>query len=235
MNKEDRLKRDQAIHWMLSQRHAVKDIAAFLGMSKTTVYNIAREAPPRHPNPTASKVDWEKIDWVQHDSKIAFEQGVTRQHISHQRKALGIPTATKLIEQQQVDKLKQLAESQGGSLEHIPVEIVMKAMNIPTVYKVTEIAKKAGVKLKRGRADRPPYHLVNWELPNIDIERIWKMSRNSPANYRCSKRLQAPRWTPAATATQQDPEYIQAIQQETQKAQDRKALINKAERELNET
>lgn len=188
-----------------------REIADLLNLSRQFVYYAGRQHPPR-PN-GRSKVQWDQVDWTLSDSILGHRHGVTRQAISRHRRLHNIPPASEMQRKKQLAKLREVADSQGGNLDDIPLSVLMRATEVKSVARMKRLIQIAGFEYRRLKNEHPLYKTLNWELPNADLQEIWNLPANCAAKYRHYHMIPLSRWDKRSDLSQ-DLEYQAAIKQE---------------------
>lgn len=102
----------------------------------------------------------------------------------------------------------------------------MSQLDLTFEYKISshtvkKIQDEAGV-TPIGSIRLYPFDLMNWELPNTDLEEIWVMRFNRAGIERNRHKKRSPRWKKNGGITPKDPEYHRALEVERSKAQEYK-------------
>lgn len=71
---------------------------------------------------------------------------------------------------------------------------------------------------KSSLRDKYPFDIMNWELPSVDLERIWKLPRNRAGFERWRKNYPKPTWRCNGGHWPKSPEYRKAVTAEESKA-----------------
>jgi hypothetical protein len=173
------------------------------------------------------KIDFEKIatiDWTRRDADIAEEFNVSRERIRQVRL---------MLEKSKVPKTKsdttELRKSDNSTFEGKTLDECCEMFpNLSKNYIYT-LLKRKGVQLKRKQssARSPVWSLLNFDLSNNRLEDIWNLSYNAATRYRTHHA----RWS--GSHIYEDPEFLDAISMETEKASNYNA--NRTTEEMEET
>src|SRR5687768_7740724 len=122
-------------------------------------------------------VAWESIDWKLTDAEIARRHGVSPQRVGVKRKKMGFPASN-----YRYHRLVPVYEAVSTHPLTLPQRLAEQT-GIP----VTQIYYVRGVLSIRGNLnrDRYPWRQMNWELPNVDLARIWKAPPSKVCKVRC--------------------------------------------------
>jgi hypothetical protein len=172
-------------------------------------------------------VKWRSWDWSKQDVVLAREAGLSRERIRQIRQLLGAPRSPHhgsdsarrrqniLALQWAAENLDRLRGMSGAELE--------QKHGYNRDSRVYAFLKAKGV-LRNGNFNRKyRWDLMNLELPNGVLERIWKLPLYRAYTHRWQKRLPAPRWKLIGRRARlprrgELPAYRRAVQAEERKA-----------------
>lgn len=161
-----------------------------------------------------SKTDEYKTwDWTLRDVELGRLHGISRERVRQIRKSLNIPASPH----------KHLHRN-GIALRGIPVETIrsktaeeLASLTNSVTDTIYKHCRMLGVRpLKRDKRLLPIWALVNWELGNRDLARIWKLKEYRPAQRRYLSGKGAAKYD--GRASQNSLDYHEAIAAEKQKA-----------------
>ncbi len=167
----------------------------------------------------SSVYDWRVVDWRMSDAAIAHQLGCARERVRQKRiedrrpqsplahlSVQGVAVGIWMLDHRDEPRTSaELAEQFGV-----------------TTVQVESVARRVGYKLVPP-PPRPPRLAmrdllpINWDLPNPDIERIWKRPFNWAANVRTRTRKPKSRWN-GRMHLAGDAAYHAAIKAEQRKA-----------------
>ena len=165
-----------------------------------------------------SKIDWSQVDWSIPDTQLGEQLGLTRQGVNHQRQQARQPPAGKRgwgdKQQERRAQIEQwLRQDPAASTADIAVACGVSAETV------------RNAKRRLGLVNLPQRtkygHLreaMNWQLPNCDLERIWRLPSTYAGVFRYRWKKGPARWHRKSGILPQDPAYHQAIAQEKAKA-----------------
>jgi hypothetical protein len=136
---------------------------------------------------------WSKVDWSKQNCELADEVGLSRERIRKIRQRLGAPKPTHL--HRRIRKSAQALQWAKDNLEKL------KGLSL------SELGRKYGLSrwqgsavyqflkpfLRNGRR-KHRWDLMNFRLPNQDLERIWRLPFNIAGRHRVRKEIQQPTW-----------------------------------------
>ena len=168
---------------------------------------------------------WRSWDWSKQDVELAGETGRTRERIRQIRQLLGAPRSPhhgrRLAGHCQTRLALEWVAENLARLKGLSREEVRRKYGFPKNSRVFEFLKAKGVLRDGLRKYR--WELMNFDLPNSVLQRIWKMPLNVAADHRYRKHLPPPKWSLASgLAVLQRRGELQAYQRAVQ-AEERKA------------
>lgn len=181
---------------------------------------LGKEPAPHDVNPspeypdvpsTLKRYDWTQVDWNFPDIQIARKIGCTREMVRQKRAKLGLPKC--LFHNW---RYEQFVKAFYGVTELTHAQAKAKfpvAMNSFRKY-----CAKAGIKaLFEKTPTKHPWNLMNWDLSNLLLAQIWKISKSGTvANYRCNTIKPKPKIAPRCDNI--PPEWQSIVGQEKLKA-----------------
>lgn len=138
---------------------------------------------------------WSTVDWSKQDVELADEMGLSRERIRQIRQKVGAPKSARQHKMRKsaaalqwakdnLDKFKGLSGAElgrkyglGPHWQHGPLYPFLKPL------------LRDGKRIRKHRWD-----LMNFRLPNHDLERIWRLPRNMVAAYRFRNQRPPPAW-----------------------------------------
>jgi hypothetical protein len=147
---------------------------------------------PRRLQRNAHLAKWSKVDWSKRNIELAEETGLSRERIRQIRQQVGAPKPAHRNRRKR--KAAQALRWAKDNLEKL------KGLSI------SELGRKYGLSRWQGsvvyqffkpllRDGRPKHRwdLMNFRLPNRDLERIWRLPYNIAGPHRIRKQLQHPK------------------------------------------
>jgi hypothetical protein len=138
---------------------------------------------------------WNKIDWTKQDIQLAAEIKLSRERIRQIRLRLGAPKSPHHREIRKSTLALQWAiDNQDKLLGLSQAEITRKyGLRMDdrsgALYQFIKPLLRNGNLFRKHRWD-----LMNFDLPNHDLERVWNVPRNMLGSYRRRNRRPPPRW-----------------------------------------
>jgi hypothetical protein len=136
---------------------------------------------------------WSKVDWSKQNCELADEMGLSRERIRQIRQEVGASKPTHL--HRRIRKSAQALQWAKDNLEKL------RGLSL------AELGRKYGLSRGQGSAvyqflkpflrdgrRKHPWDLMNFRLPNRDLERIWRLPFNMAGPHRVRKQLQQPKW-----------------------------------------
>jgi hypothetical protein len=194
-----------------------------------------RALKPGSPGPSSRRelrrapylAKWRSWDWSKQDVELASEAGLSKERIRQIRQLLGAPRSPyhgsyPASRRQNIITLQWAAENL-DRLRGLSGAEVERKYGFKRYLHVYTFLKAKGI-LRNGNLIRKfRWGLMNFELPNGVLQRIWKLPLYRATTYRSRKRLPAPKWTLTGglAALQRRGElraYNRAVQAEERKA-----------------
>ena len=174
---------------------------------------------------------YKQLDWEKQDIILAGEIGVTRERVRQVRRILG----------RQNSKFHGCQLNSTWGAARLALQDYLRASGRVTLKQVcgiimglsatkdnlamtSTICQQIGFatrRTKRGGNGWRERWQVNFDLPNIDLESVWGLSSNLPANERARNKLGKSCWDGQNPHRCEDPTYQEALRQEHLKARQR--------------
>jgi hypothetical protein len=169
---------------------------------------------------------WSKLDWSKQNSALADEMGVCREYIRQIRHQVGAPKPAHPLRRRKSVKALQWAKDNLDKLKGLTGAELGRKYGLSPHWQNGPLYPFLKPFLRDGRLIRKHrWDLMNFRLPNRDLERIWRLPRNMVASYRF--RMQRPRATwcfrPGPGCTHFSGRGERQAYQRTVKAEERKA------------
>jgi hypothetical protein len=136
---------------------------------------------------------WSKVDWSKSNAELADQAGLSRERLRQIRQRVGVPKPThrhnrvrKSAEALQWAK-DSLDKLRGLSLVELRRKYGLSCWRGSAVYQFLKPFLRNGSRKHR-------WDLMSFELPNRDLERIWRLPYNLAGPHRVRKQLQQPKW-----------------------------------------
>lgn len=158
---------------------------------------------------------WKFVDWTQQDCIISKQIGFTRERVRQIRNELGKPQSPnhgKLTKKPYATKARNVAIFANNRLT---ASQIAKIAKVSYKYTTKIISKNKLPHL----VNRPAINkLINWNLSDRDINRIWEAGINYAGSCRYKNGYNRPRWD-ARKNWNQNKEYLIAIREEEKRAE----------------
>ena len=136
---------------------------------------------------------WSKVDWSKQNCELADELALSRERIRQIRQQVGASKPTHL--HRRIRKSAQALQWAKDNLEKLKglswAELMRKyglsRWRRSAVYQFLKPFLRNGSRKHR-------WDLMNFRLPNRDLERIWRLPFNLAGPHRVRKQLQRPTW-----------------------------------------
>ena len=139
--------------------------------------------------------NWSKVDWSKQNCELADEMGLSRERTRQIRKQVGSPKSTHHRRMRKsasalqwakdnLDKLKGLSGAELGRKYGLS-----RHWRSGPLYPFLKPFLRDGIRIRKHRWD-----LMNFRLPDRDLERIWRLPRNMVASYRFRNQRPSPTW-----------------------------------------
>lgn len=158
-------------------------------------------------------VNWREVDWTEQDTIIAQKVGRTRARVGQVRQALRMPRPKMYHQATQSDIRRIKSELTPEIVQGRTTKEVAEILKSST-HNVREAVKQLGLRQAMKPYQKIPVAVANWDLPNLDLAKIWDLFSNTPAIVRRRNRLRNARWDLRSKQTRQDPEYWKAVEAE---------------------
>lgn len=155
---------------------------------------------------------WETLDWTKQDIVLAAELGMSRERVRQKRRQLGHDNS---------EKYKRMRAAKSYQIE----DWVQKNRHREGTVTLDDVCEEiagcsraqvagclAQFNFKAGKINRW-WQVVNWDLPTIELARIWGVSLVTVANYR-TKFQQKAKWDGRSNRHTDNPEYLTAVDAE---------------------
>jgi len=183
------------------------ELAEEMGVSSWTIAVIRRQigAPksPRYYERRSKfkepfRAKWRSWDWSKQDIELARETGLSRERIRQIRLLLGIPKSphhgSRPASRRQYALALQWAAENLDRLRGLSAAEVERKYGHKRHSRVCVFLKTKGVLRDGNLLRKYRWDLMNFELPNGVLQRIWKLPSYRATTYRSRKCLPAPRW-----------------------------------------
>ncbi|MGO8928293.1 MAG: hypothetical protein ACLQU3_15605 [Limisphaerales bacterium] len=135
---------------------------------------------------------WSKVDWSKLNCELADETGLSRERIRQIRQRVGAPKPTHRSRRRKTAKALQWAKDNLEKLKGLSKAELTRKYGISR-YPGSALKEFLKPFVRDGRR-KHRWDLMNFRLPDCDLERIWRLSRNMAGPYRFRKQLQRPTW-----------------------------------------
>jgi hypothetical protein len=168
--------------------------------------------------------NWSNVDWSKQNCELADKTGFSQEYIRQIRQRVGAPPANHPGRQRVTAKVLQLAKDNLDRIKGLSWAEVERQYSLGSHWRSGLPHEFLKPFLRDGRLHRKhPWHLMNFRLPNSDLERIWRLPYNMAGSYRCRKKLPLPKWPvkegrPQFSGRRQLQAYQRAAKAEEQKA-----------------
>lgn len=161
---------------------------------------------------------WADVDWAMRDIDISQQLGVTREAVRMARRRCGAgPSAPS-----NMTRFRCYVALNKQALEGRTVDQAIEASGLVGLNRSTaaEALRKVGVPLKllHGGSATKLGNVVAWELPSLDLARIWGTALSTVVHFRRRHKEAAPRWRASRHRKPSDPEHLAALEAERRRA-----------------
>ncbi len=165
------------------------------------------------PKVTKFNIDWKSLDWSQPNIRLSERIGCTREFVRQKRAKLGKPKLSVYENQYQefVDFLKGRDWATRKDFANFGISYMTGRRYLLRAQKKYSPAPRTGW---RHRAC--PCSLMNWELPNLLLDEIWRIRRGTSATYRSRMGMR----TAAFRAGQLPERFTGTVEAERKKAKE---------------
>jgi hypothetical protein len=172
----------------------------------------ARRGAPR-------RYDWSGVDWSERDVDIAARLGCSREAVRRMRGASGKPPSPlKHRRAATVATVRYLRDRPDVAAGARDVDLAGRPGLLRDPNRVSAVRRALGIGKAPGHlCTRFPWTLVNWDLSNADLARVWRVHRQTPAQTRYQKKMPAARW-PAYIGRERGDGYRESLAAERVKA-----------------
>ena len=141
----------------------------------------------------ASLAKWSKVDWSKQNCELVDEMGLSRERIRQIRQQVGAPKPTPGH-----PRMHKSAQALQWAKENLEKLKGLSRAELERKYGLSRWQGSAVSQflkpfLRNGRR-KHRWDLMNFRLPNQDLERIWRLPYNMVGPHRVLKQLQRPTW-----------------------------------------
>src|SRR2546430_12398871 len=167
---------------------------------------------------------WKRVDWRKQDGVIAQTMEIPGDRVRQVRKMLGAPPPANPYRHRVTNARLATVEARRAELKGLNLKNAARLLgfkNSPSPA-VLQMLKDSHLVVDGRR--KHPWSKMNFELPNMTLERIWKLPEQKAAHYRYLNRLGKPRWNLRGGPSRNrnwpgdNPKYRQAVRAEERKA-----------------
>lgn len=171
----------------------IGDIRRRIGAPKSPRFHKYRS---KFIEPTLAK--WRSWDWSKQNFELAQETGLSRERIRQIRQLLGAPRSPHHRSRPAISRRDTLtvqwATENLDRLSGLSWTEVEREYGFKRHWQVYAFLKAKGVLRHGNRIRKNRWRLMNFELPNWVLERIWKLPLYRANGHRWRKHLPTPRW-----------------------------------------
>ena len=169
---------------------------------------------------------WSKADWSKQDVELADEMGLSRERIRQIRQKVGAPKSARQHQMRKSAALLQWAKDNRDKFKGLSAAELGRKHGLSPYWRSSPIYPFLKPLLRDGRRIRKHrWDLMNFRLPNHDLERIWRLPPNMVAAYRSRNQRPPPAWRfkrarghPQLSRREQLPAYRRAVKAEERHA-----------------
>jgi hypothetical protein len=140
--------------------------------------------------PVEPPIDWLNLDWNKPDVILSREVKRTREMVRQKRAQLGKPRKT--CSDFEFEKFVKLMAGKTSVTSDD-----LKASNV-SPQTARRYCDRAGImfapKPKYENRGHIPWHLMNWDIPNAILRKIWRLGAGSPQNHRSQHACTRAKW-----------------------------------------
>jgi hypothetical protein len=138
---------------------------------------------------------WSNVDWSKQNCELANERGLSQERIRQIRQQLGAPQPNHPGRQRVTAEVLQLAKDNLDKIKGLSWADVERKYGLASHWRRSSPHEYLKPFLRDGRLKtKHPWHLMNFRLPNSDLERIWRLPYNMAGAYRYRKRPSPQPW-----------------------------------------
>ncbi|MGD0259883.1 MAG: hypothetical protein ABSD29_08650 [Verrucomicrobiota bacterium] len=139
---------------------------------------------------------WSKLDWSKSNCELGDEVGLSSERLRQIRQQVGAPKPTYRYHWlRQTAKALQWAEENLDQLKGLSGTELGRKYGLSPRWQQGLLYQFLKPFLRDGRLIRKHrWDLMDFRLPNRDLERIWRLPRNVAGSRRYRKRLPRPTW-----------------------------------------
>ncbi len=167
---------------------------------------------------------WRAVDWTRQNVELAAETGLTHERIRQIRQILGVRRSPRHWRHRATAAVLEWVRNNAGKLRGLTAEEAREKYGLH-IYPGSPLQKYLKThRLLRDARCKHPWKQMNFALPNCELDRIWRLSRNLSASHRWLAGLPPGRWQITAGL---DPlrkrgqlrAYLRAVKAEERKAE----------------
>jgi hypothetical protein len=180
---------------------------------------------PRDPKPKEERrQEWQTWDWSKLNSQIARQHGIGRERVRQIRRLLDKPNPNPELRR----PVSALIEAKINEFVHLTSREAAKAIGC-TRDQLLNAARPLGIRFaKQGSnpTERPEWAIMNWRLPNRDLEKVWGLTFGRVASKRNRSSKPPPVYDIRFGKQISDPKYAEELEAEKAKAAEFKQRAN---------
>ena len=139
---------------------------------------------------------WSAVDWSEQNVELAAETGLSRERIRQIRHLVGAPKSPHHGRVRKSAKLLQWARDRLDELRGLSGAEVWRKYGLSPHWRAGPLYQFLKPVLRNGKLIRKHrWDLMNFRLPNRDLERIWRLPGNTAGAYRRRNQRPPPIWS----------------------------------------
>jgi hypothetical protein len=138
---------------------------------------------------------WSSVDWSKQDAELAAETGLSRERIRQIRQLVGAPKSPHHGRVRKSAGALRWAKDNLDNLKGLSAAELGRKYGLSPHWRVGPLYQFLKPVLRDGRFIRKHrWDLMNFRLPNRDLERIWRLPFNAAGSYRRRNQRPTPTW-----------------------------------------
>jgi hypothetical protein len=150
---------------------------------------------PRQFRHKAFLARWSKVDWSKQNCELVDETGLSKERIRKIREEVGAPKPLHHGRRRKTAQLLQWAKDNLDELKGMTAVELGRKYGLRSQWRNAAPYPFLKPFLRDGRLNRKhPWDRMNLQLPDRDLQRIWRLPRNMAGAYRYRKKGPRPKW-----------------------------------------
>jgi hypothetical protein len=165
------------------------------GQAAKAVMTSLKAHPRQRLRGKAFLAKWSAVDWSKQNSELADQTGLSRERIRQIRQLVGAPKSRHHGRMRKSTAALQWAKDNLDKLKGLSAAEVVRKYGLSPYWRGSSLHQFLKPFLRNGNLIRKhQWHLMNFRLPNRDLESIWRLPPKTAAACRRQNQHPQPTW-----------------------------------------